>query len=119
MEERRRFVRLATRANVAYTALLSGTAQQAITKDISGGGLRVFAERALPAGTPLQIALALPGCDEPVNAIAEVVWSEQYETVGKTDRLKSVELGARVVEIAPKDQEAVNRFIASQLRSGP
>ena len=116
MEERRRFVRLETRVDVAYTVLPSGTAQRAATKDLSGGGVRFLTENLLSTGMQLQVAISLPGREQPVNAIAEVVWSEQHELIGKTNRQRSVENGARCVEIAPADQEALTRFVASRLR---
>lgn len=116
MEERRRFVRLDTRVEVAYTVLPSGTALRAVTKDLGGGGLRFFTEKPLAPGTQLQAAISLPGRDQPVNAIAEVVWSEQHEVIGRTDRQRSVENGARCVEIAPVDQEALAQFVASRLK---
>ena len=116
MEERRRFVRLETQADVAYIVLPDGTTKRTRAKDVSAGGLRLATDRRLAAGTQLQIAMALPGSERPVNAIAEVVWSQQYEVVGKGDRQQSVEIGARFAEIAPQDQETITRFIATSLQ---
>ena len=116
MEEQRRFVRLETRVDVAYTVLPSGTAQRTVTKDLSGGGVRFFTENPLTPGTQLQMALALPGREQPVNVLAEVVWSEQRELIGKADRQRSAENGAKFVEIAPADQEALAQFVASRLK---
>ena len=118
MEEQRRFVRLETRVDVAYTVLPSGTSQRTVTKDLSGGGVRFFTETPLAPGTQLQMALALPGREQPVNALAQVVWSEQHELVGKADRQRSAENGAKFVEIAPADQEALTQFISSRLKIG-
>ena len=115
MEERRRFVRLNARADVAYVVLPSGTTQHAVSKDVSGGGARLATDRPFLPGTQLQMAIRLPGVDEPINAIMEVVWSEQSEVVGKTDRQRSVESGAKCLEIAPKDQEAVTTFVSGSL----
>jgi len=116
MEEQRRFVRLETRVDVAYTALPSGAPQRTVTKDLSGGGLRFFSETPLAPGTQLQMALALPGREQPVNALAEVVWSERHELVGKADRQRSAENGAKFIEIAPADQEALAQFVSSRLK---
>ncbi len=111
MEERRHFVRLDTRLETKYTVLPSGAAQQGATKDIGGGGICLFAEQELPAGTRLQIAMKLPGREQPVNFTAEVVWSEAYEMIGQSQRQRSVEIGVRFVEVAPQDQEAVMQHV--------
>ena len=116
MEERRRFVRLGTQADVAYVVLPGGTAKRTMAKDVSSSGVRLVAEQPLSAGTQLQIAMALPGSERPVNAIAEIVWSQRYEMVGKGDRQPLVEIGARFAEIAPQDQEAITQFLAASLR---
>ena len=116
MDERRRFVRASTRQEVAYTVLPSGTTEQASTRDISGGGLRLVLEKPLAAGTQVQLAIPLPGQDAPVNAIGEVVWSEQQEVTGKTSRQSSAEIGIRAKEISPQDQELLMHFVAQSLQ---
>ena len=73
-------------------------------------------EQPIPVGTQLQLAVTLPGREQPVNAIAEVVSNDQFEMIDRTDRRRSVEVGTRCLEIAPVDQEALTQFIASRLR---
>ena len=118
MDEHRRFIRFASRLDVAYTVLPSGMLQHTIAKDISAGGLRLFMDRPLAPGTQLQVALRLPGREQPVNAIAEIVWSEASETTGGgSEPRHSIEVGARCAEISPQDQEAITQFIEASLRS--
>lgn len=117
MEERRQFVRLDTRLDVTYTVLPTATSQTSTTRDIGGGGVCLFSDQVLQAGDRLQVAMKLPGRDEPVNFIAEVVWSEPYEVIAKGGaRQRSVEVGVRFVEIAPKDQEAVMQHVILSLQ---
>ena len=116
MEERRRFVRLDTRTDVHYTVLSSGIAKQSVAKDIGGGGICLFADQMLPSGTRLQVAMKLPGREQPVNFTAEVVWSEQYEVIGKGERQRSVEVGLQFVEVAPQDREAVMQHVILSLK---
>ena len=116
MEERRQFVRLDTRLDIKYTVLTAGSTLQAITKDISAGGICMFAEQELPAGTQLQVAMKLPGREQSVNFTAEVVWSEAYEMIGKSQRQRSVEIGVRFVEVAPQDKEAVMQHVILGLK---
>jgi c-di-GMP-binding flagellar brake protein YcgR len=116
MEERRRFVRLDTRLDVTYTVLPTAQAQHATTKDISGGGICLFSDRVLQPGDRLQVAMKLPDREQPVNFIAEVVWSEPYEVIGKGGRQRSVEVGVRFLEIAPNDQAAVMQHVILSLQ---
>ena len=118
MEERRRFVRIDTRSDVTYTTLPDGAAKRTVSKDVAGGGLCLFSDRVLPPGTRLQVALTLPGREQPVNFTAEVVWSEQYEVIGKgEEHQRSVEVGLQFVEIAPQDREAVMQHVILSLKS--
>ena len=111
MEERRQFVRLDTRLEIQYSLLPSEAPQPAITKDISGRGICLFAENELTPGTRLQVAMKLPGREKPVNFTAEVVWCEAYEMIGKSERQRSVEVGVPFIEVSPEDQEAVMQYV--------
>ena len=117
MEERRRFVRLDTRLDVSYTVLPGGSAQRTTSKGIGGGGICFFAERALAPGTCLQMAMKLPGHEQPINFTAEVIWSEPYEVIGKSERHQAVEVGIRFLEIAPGDQEAIMQHVILSFKS--
>jgi len=107
---------LDTRLDVTYTVLPTAQAQHATTKDISGGGICLFSDRVLPPGDRLQVAMKLPDREQPVNFIAEVVWSEPYEVIGKGGRQRSVEVGVRFLEIAPHDQTAVMQHVILSLQ---
>lgn len=117
MEEPRRHVRLAARAEVTYTVLPSGTPQRAVSKDLSAGGLSLFTERPLPPGASVQVAVSLPGREQPVNAIAETVWSREHEVTDKAARRRSVETAVRFTEMAPKDRDAVAQHITRALQA--
>ena len=105
--------------DVAYTLLPAGVAQRTTARDISAGGLRLFMDHPLALGAQLQVALRLPGREQPVNAIAEIVWSEESETTsGGAGPQRSVEVGVRCLEISPQDQNAITQFIEASLHSG-
>lgn len=116
LEERRQFVRLDTRLETSYTVLPSGTAKAIVTKDIGGGGVCLFADKPMAPGTRLQVSMKLPGRETPVHFTGEVIWSEEYEVIGKTQRQKSVEAGVRFVEISPQDREAVLQHVILSLK---
>ena len=116
MEEQRRFVRLDTRMDVSYAVLPAEKMRGASTKNISGDGICFFTEQAIKPGTRLQVAMTLPSHQQPVNFTAEVVWSEAYEVIGKTERRKTTETGVRFVEVSPKDQAAIMQHVILSLK---
>ena len=116
MQERRRFVRLATRLNVRYTVLHQTQPSPSVTRNISGGGICFFSEEALPAGTRLQVEVTLPDREQPIPFTAEVVWSEQSVLIGKAQREEAVEIGVRFIEIAPDDQDVIMRNVLSTFK---
>ena len=116
MEERRRFVRLDTRLEIAYTVLPAERAKQGATKNVSGGGICLFSDKELAPGTRLQIAMKLPDREQPAHFVAEVIWSEAYEVIGKTERQRAVENGVRFIEISPQDQDAIMRHVILTLQ---
>jgi c-di-GMP-binding flagellar brake protein YcgR len=119
MQERREFVRLDTRLEATYTALPSGTPQPLVSKNVSGGGICFVADQQLPPGLRLQISLPLPGRALPVNFLAEVVWCEAYEMIGRTQRRRSIEVGVCIVEIAPQDREAILQHVILTMQPRP
>ena len=118
MEEQRGLVRLRTRVDATYSVLPDGLPQHTLTKDVGAGGACFIADKPLPPGTQVQVALELPGREQPVNAIAEVVRSAEFEITGKTDHRRSAEISVRMVEIAPQDVEVLSRFVAAGLQAG-
>ena len=116
MEERRRFVRLDTRLEMEYTVLPTGSPRTTVSKDISVGGVCLFADRMLPIGTKLQVAMRLPGREQPAHFTGEVMWSEQYEVIGLAQRNKAVEVGLRFVDVSPQDHEAIMQHVILSMK---
>ena len=109
-------MRLRAPVETTYTVLPDGRPQRTLTKDLGVGGARLVMDKLLAPGTQLQLAIPLPGREQPVNAIAEVVWSGEVELTGRAGQRRSAEVGIRTVEIAPQDQEALTQFITEGLR---
>ena len=116
MEERRRLVRLETPVEVSYAVLPEGSKQRTAAKNVSGNGLCLSTEKPLPPGAQLQVGMKLPDREQPVNAVAEAVWSAASEVVDKTGRQRSVETGVRFTEIAPQDRDALAQFVFRTLQ---
>ena len=117
MEERREFVRLDTRMDVAYSVLSSQQPTRVVTKNISGGGICFFSDRVLRPGTRLQVTMKLPDREEPLRFMAEVAWSEQYEMIGKAQRQRSVEVGVQLLDISPQDRDAIMQHVILTIKS--
>ena len=115
MQEHRQFVRLTTRVPIDCIALPSGTAQRTVSKDLSGGGVRLCTETRLQPGAELQLTMYLPGREQPVYATAEVMWSEASQVTSRRDRQRRVETGVRCVEMAPDDHAALTQYISATL----
>lgn len=119
MDERRQFVRLDTQMSVVYTVLQEDEGRSSVTKNVGGGGICLFVDDILKPGQQIQVAMQLPGREESANFIAEVVWCESYEIIGKDTRRKAVEVGVRFVEIAPRDQEAILQHVILNFHPQP
>ena len=115
MEERRRFVRADARLDAAYTILPETTLRAAVTNDVSGGGARLATDRVLAPGASLQMAIALPGREAPVNVVGEVAWSEPRAMTTQEGRRQSAESGVRFAEISPNDRDTMMEFVARTL----
>ena len=111
MEERRQFARLDTRIEVAYRALKAAPSQRTVMKNVSAGGVCIFVEKELAPGTVLNISMTLPDRRAPLTFTGEIVWSEAYEIISKTQHKRSVEAGVRFVDINPKALEALMQYV--------
>ena len=117
MEERRKFVRLDTRVDINCSLVTAEQAQRTVTKNIGGSGICIISEELLPIGSQLRIAMKLPGRERQINFVAEVIWSESYEIIGKSERRKAVESGLQFVQISSEDKEAIMQHVILGLRS--
>ena len=116
MEERRKFVRLDTTLPIVYQVLPSTIPKKSVTRDIAGGGICLFVNEPLKPGTRLHVDIQLPGREHPVSFQGEVVWSEEYEVIGKTQRERAVEAGVKFLQIDPKDRQAILEHVILSLQ---
>ena len=110
MDERRQFIRLGLRMNVSYQLLGTKKSGESLTKDISGGGVRFFAEHLLEPGTQVACTVRLPDRREPIRFRGEVVWARTGRAGDKTLIAGASEIGVRFVEIDPKDQALLVQY---------
>jgi len=78
MLKRRKFPRVKAGWAVEYRTLddaeLGSNPVKSLTLDISGGGISFEAEEEMAPGTKVAINLRSPDFDEPILAVARVVW---------------------------------------------
>jgi hypothetical protein len=70
-------------------------------------------------GTTLRLEVALPDRTAPIVFTGEVIWCEQYEVIGKTQRERSVEAGLRFIQIQPADQQTIMRHVILSFQPHP
>ncbi len=81
MEDRRIFERIKTSFPLRFLDPISGGEGKAETVDISANGVGFLTNRALSAGTPLEMWMDIPDQREPLYTRGEVVWSSSSPEV--------------------------------------
>lgn len=108
--QRRHYVRISQKLPVRYrkdTGLDTFTPwSEAVTADISGGGLRLVTSCSdqIKVGDSLEIELYLPE-EKPIHALANVVW------VSAGPSLASLYAGVQFAEIHPADRDKIVGFV--------
>ena len=114
MDERRRYVRLDTRLKITYTVLKKGkdVPISSETKDISGGGIRIFLTNSLPVQTVLKMSILLPEDPPPIVCTGKVVWVEEFSVLQDESKEKNrYEAGISFTEINPKDRDRIIKYV--------
>ncbi len=149
MEERRKFVRVKARFDMTYAVMPDGAAHQAVTQNVSGGGLSFLAPETLVVGAHLRIVIpspatapqsgasrlsgrevasgdvagggmiTLPGGMSPIAFTAEVLRSEPFELVSKTGRQQGAEITIRFLDVASQDREVLMQHALLNVQSHP
>ena len=102
--ERRRDSRLAEENKISIELLTDGraaaerTIHNALTKDISAGGVRVFTNRPLPVDTLLRIEIVFSSLRRLVRAMGVVRWTRSL--YGE----EMFECGIEFTQISPEDK---------------
>lgn len=109
IEERRRFLRLDANCDVKYAVMASMHAPyNALSKDISGGGLRLPIDKKPRMGELLELEISVP--ERPlIFAVGRVVWIKK-RGAGTND----LEIGVKFMNIDPADREALMDFAVSK-----
>ena len=115
MDERRRYVRLDTRLKISYTVLKKDkdTFIPSETKDISGGGIRIFLSEPIPVQTFLKLTIHLPDDPKPIVCSGKTVWVEEFVVLPteKRNEKNQFEAGVTFTEIDPKDRDRIIKYV--------
>jgi|GEM_PF-641230 c-di-GMP-binding flagellar brake protein YcgR len=116
MSERRKYLRLGSALNAKYSVLSKeeeSRKTEAVTKDISAGGIRIFLKEAFKPGTKLHLEISLPDESAPVNFIAEVVWQQEVKDGNKSE----MDTGLKYIEVSTIDRQKLTKHILDCLKS--
>lgn len=105
MTEKRRFRRFRVYMNIFYNELNNISPKTSYyLKNLSRDGLGLYGERLLEKGSIVELQINIPGDDEPVDAVGEVIWSRkkneycneagmQFRTIKNEDRFRLLDYG--------------------------
>jgi c-di-GMP-binding flagellar brake protein YcgR len=112
--DRRKFARLDLALTISYrvigkTVNENQDPRDAVTSDISIGGLRLMTPAKLDNGTMLELEIFLgEDVDHPINAEGEVVWQNRISSV-------SFETGVMIKGMPDKDKSRFMQFVFDQM----
>lgn len=98
MAERRKFIRIDAPLEIEYRTLtLNPIFGKTLAKDLSREGMRVGLRHDIPAGTPMELSVNVPGDNLPVFATGKIAWADGLEAglrltkISQTDRTRVLE----------------------------
>jgi len=109
-DNRRQFIRLKAYHLVKYRPISEDKKEAdriiASIRDIGAGGICFVTDDYLPNASLIEIKINFPHLNDPVFALAKVVWVKQIK------KSRRYEIGAQFIEI----DESVRRFIDEQVK---
>lgn len=112
-KERRKYARLDLALTVAYR-VIGQTGQQpanpadAISQDVSLGGLRLMTPTALPNGTEVELDIHLADEQQPIKATGEIMWQTKLSGT-------SYETGVLIKGMPAEDRGRFMSFVFDQM----
>ena len=112
--ERRKYPRI--NALVKYAVIDAENADKASgVRNISAGGIAIFAKEAIAMDTTLSLSISLPDKTD-FGAKAKVVWSEEIKVSWDEDI--KYELGVEFIDIKESDRERILKYVFHRLDDG-
>ncbi len=107
---RRRYVRVSIAAQIAYTRDGEDATKYGSSSDLGGGGVRLATDEDLPLGSILMLRFPLPTSEREVVVRGRIVLSFYN---AEDQRFMH---GIAFTSIDPRDQEAIIRYVASEVQ---
>jgi len=114
MVERRRTVRAIARIEVFDKGARRERVPLYVSGNVSSGGIFLITQEPFAPGTNLKISFTLPGDDQPIESMGQVVWLRDERTAPE----RQPGMGVQFMAIAREDQERVREFVHSQSEKG-
>jgi len=105
-KERRKFIRLDATIDVKYKILKIGKKGEAVSKNISGEGIRLSLDEEIPPASILLLEMKIPVYPESITAKGIVVWSKKSES-----EIKKFEIGVKFIKINPIIKTRIFKYI--------
>ena len=105
-KDRRNFIRLGTIIDVKYKILKIGKKGEALSKDISGEGMRLSINEDIPSASILLLEMKIPFYPESIKTKGIVVWSKKSES-----EIKKFEIGIKFIKINPSIKTMILKYI--------
>ena len=113
MIEKRKYIRLHASIGVTYSVIKNikkiraNKTTLSLVKNLSGGGVRLQVKDDLRTGDLLDVEIQIPHLEDPVHAVAEVVWFSHLKNPDRQTR----EVGIRFRDIDAKDLHRILEFV--------
>ena len=113
MDQKRIHIRLEDLVEVEFTAKATGvtTIIRTKTRDISGGGVKVYLNQRLIPTSKMQLKITLPDSKKVISAAGEVVSSELIGVVGDIGEEKLFETRFKFANMDQKSKKEVIRYV--------
>ena len=109
MQERRRYIRIATPVLVEFPNPQTMKTERSFTQDVSESGMRFPTTVRLQVGHELALTLELPFHDATMHATGEVLWIREVSRLGAPQ----YDVGVRFRWIEDPDRQRLIRHLAS------
>lgn len=107
--ERRQQPRVNTTMSVQYRGIRQAddSVVNAISRDVSNGGVRLMVNEFISVFTRLVLDIALPSAPKPVRVVSKVAW------IRKRPYGEQYEVGAQFMDMSEEDKKGIFDFVES------
>ena len=108
MEERRRNIRWDIEKPVRFRVDDQILEHKGVSKDISAGGLCLYAKRELTPQTPLDLEIEVPDDLKRIFVRGKVTWNQKVEA--DTETAQGIKTGVSFLDLKTQDAERIFRY---------